>query len=129
MLAKILSGGLTGAGQAGHDIAIKLKIPHGRWVAKGWLTDNDPLPEHFLHKKMSSDSNPKSTEQNVIDSAGTVIFSHGKLSGRSALTIKFAQKHAKPWLHLDMKNMSIIYAGRLLRSWIIDNGLKTVYGF
>jgi hypothetical protein len=45
---------------------------------------------------MPTESYPKRTEQNVIDSDGTVIFTHGKLSGGSDLTRKFAIKHGKP---------------------------------
>jgi len=126
MLAKIVTGGQTGADQAGLDVAMKLNIPYGGWIPKGRLTEDGPLPEYYQLQEMSTDCYKKRTEQNVIDSDGTVIFSHGKLSGGSALTVKFAQKHAKPWLHLDMKKMSLIYARRLLKSWIIDNGLKTL---
>jgi hypothetical protein len=36
------------------------------------------------------------------------------------------EKHSKPWLHLDMDNMSVPYAARMLRSWMIDNGIKEV---
>ena len=41
--------------------------------------------------------------QNVIDSDGTLIFSHGILSGGSALTHEYAIRHKKPCLHLDLE--------------------------
>ena len=106
MLTKIISGGQTGADQAALDIAIKLNIPHGCWIPKGRLTENGPLPGKYQLQEMPSGSYPKRTEQNVIDSDGTVIFSQGKLTGGSALTGKTAEKHARPWLHLDMDKMS-----------------------
>ncbi|MBU0909264.1 MAG: putative molybdenum carrier protein, partial [Proteobacteria bacterium] len=60
------------------------------------------------------------------DSDGTAILSHDKLTGGSDLTRKMAEKHNKPWLHLDMENMSRSYATRMLQSWIIDNGIKVL---
>ena len=45
---------------------------------------------------------PKRTEQNVIDSDGTVIFTYGKLTTGSEMTQKFARKHNKPCLHIDL---------------------------
>lgn len=126
MLTKIISGGQTGADQAGLDAALSLKITHGGWIPKGRLTENGPLPDKYQLLEMSSQSYSKRTEQNVIDSDGTAIFSHGKLTGGSDLTKKQAEKHNKPWLHIDMNIMSVGYATRLLKSWIIDNGIKVM---
>ena len=126
MLTKIISGGQTGADQAGLDVAIKLNIPHGGRIPKGRLTEDGPLPENYQLQEMSTTSYPKRTEQNVIDSNGTVIFSHGKLTGGSDLSRKMAKKHNKPWIHLDVEKMSMSYATRLLRSWITDNGIKVL---
>jgi hypothetical protein len=100
MLTKIISGGQTGADQAGLEVAIKLNIPHGGWIPKGRLTENGPLPDKYNLQEMPGKSYPKRTEQDVMDSDGTVIFSHGKLTGGSALTAQLAEKHSKPILHL-----------------------------
>jgi hypothetical protein len=35
MIKKIISGGQTGADQAGLDVAVELNIPHGGWIPKG----------------------------------------------------------------------------------------------
>jgi hypothetical protein len=126
MLTKIVSGGQAGADQAGLDVAIKLGIPHGGWIPKGRLTEDGPLPEHYQLQEMATDSYPKRSEQNVIDSDGTLLISHGKLTGGSDFTRKMAEEHNKPWLHLDMENMSFSYASRMLQSWIIDNGIKVL---
>lgn len=126
MLIKIISGGQTGANQAGLDAAIALNFPHGGWIPKGRLTENGPLSEKYHLQEMATDKYSKRTEQNVIDSDATVIFSHGKLTGGSGFTRKMAVKHNKPWLHLDLDAMSVAYASRLLKSWIIDNGIKVL---
>lgn len=102
MIQKIISGGQTGADQAALDIAIKLGIPHGGWVPKGRLTEDGPLAEKYDLKEMPTDNYPERTEQNVIDSQGTVIFSHGDLTEGSAFTEEMAKKHCRPYLHIDL---------------------------
>lgn len=126
MLTKIISGGQTGADQAGLDAAIKHNIPHGGWIPNGRMTEEGPLSEKYNLQEMSTKSYPKRTEQNVIYSDGTLIISHGKLTDGSDLTGKMAEKHNKPWLHLDMGKMSLPYATRLLKSWIVDNGINVL---
>lgn len=126
MLTKIVSGGQTGADQAGLDVAIELVIPHGGWIPKGRQTEAGPLPEKYHLQELETESYPKRTEQNVLDSDGTVIVSHGKLTGGSEYTQKMAEKHGKPWLHLDMAKISLAYAHRMLGSWIIDNGIRVL---
>ena len=91
MLEKIVSGGQTGADRAALDFAIKQKIPHGGWVPKGGLAEDGPLPKKYKLTEMPTDSYQERTEQNVIDSDGTVIISHGKLTGGSAYTQKMAK--------------------------------------
>ena len=80
MIRKIISGGQTGADQAALDAAIKLDIPHGGWIPKGRLTENGPLPDKYKLTEMPGSGYTLRTEQNVIDSNGTLIISHGKLS-------------------------------------------------
>ncbi|AGF80090.1 hypothetical protein UWK_03581 (plasmid) [Desulfocapsa sulfexigens DSM 10523] len=77
-------------------------------------------------KEMPTRGYPKRTEQNVMDSDGTVIFQQGKLSGGSDLTRKLAIKHCKPWLHLDMKKLSIDEAGEEIIGWVKKNQIETL---
>lgn len=126
MLTNIISGGQTGADQAGLDVAIRLGIPHGGWIPKGRMTEAGTLPAQYNLQEMSTKSYSKRTEQNVIDSDGTLVVSHGKLTGGSKLTIELAQKHCKPFLHLDLKAVSMSYASRMLLSWLIDSGVKVL---
>jgi hypothetical protein len=80
LLKKIISAGQTGADRAALDVAIKLHIPHGGWVPKGRIAADGQLPEKYELQGMPTDSNPARTEQNVIDSDGTLIISHGALT-------------------------------------------------
>jgi hypothetical protein len=62
------------------------------------------------------------TEQNVIDSDGTAIFSiKPLLSGGSKKTADFARKHGKPLLHL---HPGIETPGQELADFIRTNGIK-----
>jgi hypothetical protein len=66
---------------------------------------------------MATKSYPKRTEKNVIDSDGTVIFSHGELTGGSLLTKKKAVEHGNPVIHLDMGEVTVEEAVGLLNDF------------
>ncbi|MGA2782608.1 MAG: putative molybdenum carrier protein [Smithella sp.] len=124
MIIKIISGGQTGADRAALDFAIDNNIPHGGWIPKGRITEGGQLPDKYHLQEMETASYDKRTEQNVIDSDGTVIVSHGDLTGGSALTQTFTIKHHKPRLHLDMDNTTIKEAADSLNNWIRKNNIK-----
>ncbi|MBU0945358.1 MAG: putative molybdenum carrier protein [Proteobacteria bacterium] len=126
MLKKIISGGQTGADIAGIDAAIAHDFPYGGWLPKGRRTIEGPLDVKYIMREMPTRGYPKRTEQNVMDSDGTVIFQQGKLSGGSDLTRKLAIKHGKPWLHLDMKKLSIDEAGEEIIGWVKKNQIETL---
>ena len=118
MLEKIISGGQTGADRAALDFAINHKIPHGGWVPKGRLAEDGPLPSKYKLTEMPTESYQDRTEQNVIDSDGTVIISRGKLTGGSAYTQKMAKYYSKPCLHIDLRKHDVLPAAVELLAWI-----------
>ena len=124
MIQKIISGGQTGADRAALDVAIKLKIPHGGWVPKGRLAEDGPIPSKYKLQEMPTRGYQKRTEQNVIDSDGTLIISHGRLTGGSAYTVKMANKHSKPWLHIDLQKTKGFDASFVIYGWIHDNQIE-----
>lgn len=126
MLEKIVSGGQTGADRAALDFAIKHGIPHGGWVPKGRLAEDGPLADRYDLKEMPSDSYPARTEQNVIDSAGTLIISHGPLTGGSDYTREMAKKHKKPCLHIDLSRTKIHEAGATIVIWLMGNAVSAL---
>jgi hypothetical protein len=126
LVKKIVSGGQTGADQAALDFALAENIPHGGWIPKGRLTEKGPLPAKYQLQEMATDSYPKRTEQNVIDSDGTLIISHGRLTGGSALTLELAVKHTKPHLHLDMEGLEVTSAKRLVKTWAEENNIEVL---
>ena len=118
MIEKIISGGQTGADRAALDVAIKLDIPHGGWIPKGRIAEDGTLPQKYKLQELPTDSYPARTEQNVIDSDGTLIISRGKLSGGSDYTRKMTLRHHKQLLHLDLSNYEPFDAASLIASWI-----------
>jgi len=125
-LKKIISGGQTGADIAGIDAAMANSFPYGGWLPKGRRTSDGPLDEKYKLVEMPTRGYPKRTAQNVIDSDGTVIFQRGRLSGGSDLTRKYAVKHGKPWLHLNMVEVNNDDAVVMLIDWIKENGIEVL---
>ena len=125
MLTIIISGCQTGADIAEIDAAIASNFPYGGWVSKGRRT-SDSLPDKYIVQEMPTDGYPKRTEQNVSDSNGKVIFTHGKLSGCSDLTRKSAIKHGRPWLHMDMNQLFLEAAVRALYTWGNENSIEVL---
>ena len=124
MIEKIISGGQTGADQGGLDAAIALAVDHGGWIPKGRKTESGLLPAKYRLIEMRTSSYPKRTEKNVVESDGTVIITHGRLTGGSSLTKKFAVQHGRPWLHVDLAICSISWAIGLVGRWVDENRIK-----
>jgi Circularly permutated YpsA SLOG family len=123
MLKKIVSGGQTGADQAALDVAIDLGIDHGGWVPLGRKTENGVLNDQYRMQEMPTADYGHRTEQNVIDSEGTLILSHGRLTGGSEYTRKMAVKQGRPWLHVDLTRMSAFQAARSIGEWLAEQGI------
>ncbi len=100
------------------DVALKLGIPHGGWIPKGRKAEDGPLPEIYRLKEMPTGSYPKRTEQNVLDSDGTLIIARGKLAGGSDFTRKMTLKHKKQLLGIDLNLIGHYDAASLAASWI-----------
>ncbi len=98
MLEKIVSGGQTGTDRAGLVAAKEQGFETGGWAPKGWRTTDGPdysLAELGLIQSDASGYRER-TEQNVVDSDATLIFSQNLESAGTKLTIKLAKKHNKP---------------------------------
>jgi hypothetical protein len=85
-----------------------------------------PLPDKYQLQEIPTDSYSKRTEQNVIDSDGTLIISHGSLTGGSAHTRKMSMKHGKPWFHVDLNKVPTFQAAIIINDWILKNEIETL---
>jgi hypothetical protein len=98
MLDKIVSGGQTGADQAGWRTARTFGIPTGGWMPKGFLTEDGPRPElakEFSAAEMPTNSYPARTEQNVRDSDATVWFGETTTKGAQE-TVAACHRFSRP---------------------------------
>ncbi|MEA3213252.1 MAG: hypothetical protein QOE70_6309 [Chthoniobacter sp.] len=121
---KIVSGGQTGADRAALDWAISRNIPHGGWCPKGRLAEDGTIPSHYDLQEMPTKDYPRRTEQNVIDSDGTVIFTiKPLLAGGSMETAEFVVKHRKPLLHVHSHEPD---AGKKLADFVAQHQIKTL---
>ena len=125
MIKRIISGGQTGADQAALDAAIEHGFPHGGWIPKERRTEDGPLPEKYQMKEIDTSSYPKRTELNVKDSDGTLIFSHGRLTGGSALTKKLlVKKYHRPCLRINLNVVKGSDAVAKIRAWIEEHDIE-----
>lgn len=126
MITKIISGGQTGADRGALDAAIKLGIPHGGWIAKGRKTEVGPLPDEYQLTEMKTVSYAARTERNIIDLDGTLILSHGKLKGGSALTRRLAAKHDRLCLHMDLSMTPKFQAALKINQWLTEQDVRVL---
>lgn len=126
MIKRIISGGQTGADRAALDFAIDKDILHGGWVPIGRLAEDGPIPDKYHLTEMFTKGYPKRTEKNVIDSDGTLIISHGKLTGGSKYTMEMVVLHGKPNLHIDLDRNPAFHAAQQINRWINESQIETL---
>ena len=124
MIKRIVSGGQTGVDRASLDVAIKLGIDHGGWIPRGRLTESGALPQKYHLTETSSSQYSVRTEKNVVAAEGTLIISHGPLTGGSGYTREMAVKHGRPWLHMDLNQMAAFHAATAINNWILQKEIE-----
>ena len=124
MLDKVISGGQSGADQAGWRAAHAHGIPTGGYMPLGYLTENGPRPdfaEMYGAVELPSDSYRERTRANVRDSDGTLWMGDYHSPGGRA-TLDACRLQGKPYL--------IAYAGVTtpgeVRGWIVEKGVCTL---
>jgi hypothetical protein len=115
MNLKIQSGGQTGVDRAALEVALELGLPCGGWCPKGRKAEDGVIPDKYPLKETPSADYRQRTEWNVRDSQGTLIFTVGPVSGGTALTAKFAKKHDRPCLVVDLATAP---STEMIRLWI-----------
>lgn len=126
---KIISGGQTGIDRLGLEIGRELGLETGGTTTSGYYTENGPdislqefgvteiAPELQDGKKGKEFYLPR-TEQNVINSDGTVYFSTDEDSAGRIATQRFAKAHNKPFL--------LNPTSQELAQWLVDNNIGTL---
>lgn len=126
---KIISGGQTGIDRLGLEIGKELGLETGGTTTPGYYTENGPdislqefgvteiAPELQAGKKGKEFYLPR-TEQNVINSDGTVYFSTDEDRAGRIATQRFAKAHNKPFL--------LNPTSQELAQWLVDNNINTL---
>jgi hypothetical protein len=118
-IRKIISGGQTGADRAAFDFAIENGIEIGGFVPKNRAAEDGRISEKYTNLVETETENPEErTELNVINSDATLIFSHGELKSGSKLTKDFAEKHRKPFLHVDFSESATKQSIEKTKNWL-----------
>src|SRR3990172_585133 len=102
-LARIISGGQTGADRAAWDVALERGLRIGGWVPRGRLAEDGPIPARYTGLvETDSAALAVRTVRNVRDSDATLVVSHGPPSGGSRLALDEALRRRRTRLHLDL---------------------------
>jgi len=120
---RIVSGGQSGVDRAALDVAIELGVEHGGWCPRGRLAEDGRIDPRYLLTETASSEYSERTEQNVLDSDGTLILYRGKLSGGTELTRRLAIVHDKPCLLADLDAKADV---RMVRQWLRDNKIRVL---
>ena len=122
----MISGGQTGADRAGLDAAMNRRIAYGGWCPKGRRAEDGRIPDRYPLQETESNEYITRTEKNIVDSDGTIVFTFGKPTGGSALTVKFVKKHKKPYLHIDLNKEKGEQTVEKICKWIKDENIHAL---
>lgn len=123
IVRKIVSGGQTGIDRAGLDAALEAGISCGGWCPKGRRSEDGTIPDYYPLTETTAKNYQKRTEMNVVDSDATLILCEGKPTGGTMLTIKFAQKHDKPYLVVDLLAGADVTS---VKNWLVSNVVQVL---
>ena len=100
---RVISGGQTGADQAGLIAARRFGIPTGGWTPKDFLTSAGPAPELAREFGLQEHSGGYAdrTEANVRLADGTLRFAASFETLGEKCTLKWLLHHGKPYLDID----------------------------
>lgn len=126
---KIISGGQTGIDRLGLEVGKELGLETGGTTTPGYYTENgrdeslkdfgvtEISPELQAGRKGREFYLPR-TEQNVLNSDGTVYFSTDEDSAGRIATQRFAKQHNKPFL--------LNPTSQELAQWLVNNNIGTL---
>ena len=124
MVLKIISGGQTGAERAALDFAIRMNIPHCGYIPMSKAPLTGPYRGRYNLQLMPTFSRIKSIEQNVIDSDGTLVISHRKVSVDVKYSLEMSVLHSKPHLHVVLHQKATSQVSQDIKRWIKDNNIE-----
>ncbi len=127
-LKKIISGGQTGADQAGLKAAKAKGYLTGGWLPKGCLTLEGPrfdLIQEYEMKECLVAGYAARTERNIQDSDGTIRFATNWKSAGEKCTLRNLKWHKKSYFDIDIGKITTIPSTDMLE-WLALHEIKTL---
>lgn len=123
---KVISGGQTGADQAGLKAAKACGLETGGWLPKGCVTLDGPRPDllaEYGMQEFPTPGYPARTEANVRDSDGTLRFAKTFSSAGEKCTLRAINWFNRP--HFDI-NINKPKSKEEVLSWIKKHDIKVL---
>lgn len=121
---KIISGGQTGVDRAALDVALKHHVKCGGWCPAGRSDEDGEIPVRYPLKELKKGGNEERTEQNVLDSDGTIIIYFHELSGGTAFTVGCCIQDRQPHRLIDAAKYSPEDAATLMVAFVVDHEIE-----
>ncbi|MDF1819458.1 MAG: putative molybdenum carrier protein [Immundisolibacteraceae bacterium] len=103
MVKKIVSGGQAGVDRGALDAALQFGFDCGGWCPLGRRAEDGPIDPRYPLTESDSPRYDVRTEQNIIDSDGTLIITGGRLEGGTRLTLELALQKNRPCRVIDLR--------------------------
>jgi hypothetical protein len=125
MLERVISGGQTGADQAGLAAAKACGIPTGGWMPKGFLTTAGPAPELAAGYGLKEHSGGYAdrTGANVRDADATIRFAASFQTYGERCTLRWLREHGKPYLDVDIATPP---PHQEVADWLVANRVRVL---
>jgi len=125
VLKKVISGGQTGADEAGLYVAQSFKIQTGGFAPKGWITKTGPnlMLRDVYGLTESMGGYKKRTWENVEHSDGTIRLAYSFNSPGEICTLNAINHFKKPCFDVDLNSQPEPIQ---CCEWIIMNDIKTL---
>jgi hypothetical protein len=123
---KVISGGQTGADQAGLRAAKAVGLETGGWLPYGCRTLKGECRDLLIEYDMQEHPKrgyPARTEANVRDSDGTLRFAANFGSAGERCTMKAIRWFGRPHFDVDIKNFPSV---EVVFDWIFDKKIKVL---
>ena len=125
-LIRIISGGQTGADQAGLFVAERFGIPTGGWAPHGWLTSRGPAPALLrdrFHLQEHAGRYPERTRANVAEADATIRLAFDFTTVGERCTLQAIREVGRPWLDVDLAHPRA--AGDVV-AWLQQHQVRTL---
>lgn len=125
MLARLVSGGQTGADRAALDAALAAGFPCGGWCPSQRKAEDGPIPARYPLQELNGGYSAR-TRANVKHSDATLIVYHTSISGGTASTLRFCKQQQRPCQLIDSTQLDVQQAVAMIEHFIAQHQVETL---